>query len=343
MNFGGKGKGQAKPKNRVGLDIGNSAVKILEISTVSDKSKLVALGIKKIQDQSKESLANAIKNLTEESKVTSKNAIISISGSNVIVRFVLMPKMTDDELKSAIKFEAEKFIPFNINDCVLGFQTLRKEERENKLSVLLVAAKKGYIEERIALVESCGFSVSIVDVDSFALANSFTMNMPKPDPDKTYALLNIGAKVTSLSILKNGMIYLVRDMPTGSRDIDIAISKSLGVDAKAAEEIKLNPPAEKAEEAANCAKTVFNNLVDEMRLPFSYYENQFGKGVDDIYISGGGSALAGIEDMFQDAFGSKPIFWNPTQFLDTSSLGAGKDMLDKMNQTFAISAGLAIR
>ena len=131
-------------------------------------------------------------------------------------------------------------------------------------------------------------------------------------------------------------------MPVGSTDFDASLSKALGVDIKKAEELK-NIPGDKAGEVTNCTRKVFDKLVDEMRLPFSYYENQFGRGVDEIILSGGGAFLVGMSDMFQEAFGAKPILLDPFKFLDTSSENIDKGLLGKAGSSFAVAVGLALR
>lgn len=336
-------KSKTVSKAGVGLDIGSHTIKVLEISNIPEKPKLAAIGMKRITGQSKESTVDAIKQLAGQARISLKDINISVSGPAVIVRFITMPKMTKEDLSSAIRFEAEKFIPFNINDCITDFQILRKDDHENKLEILLVAVKKEYVEERIRLVEAAGFSVRVVDIDSFALANAFAMNFIKADPDRTSALINIGYSLSTLSIVKSGMPYLVRDMPIGARDFDSAIAKELAVDQGTAEAMRANPPQDKAKEIIDSARLVFNNLVDEMRLPFSYYENQCGKSIDEIYLSGGGTELTGLDEMFQEAFGAKPVRWNPLQSLDKSAAGLDREIVDKMNHSFAVSTGLALR
>src|SRR3989338_11039343 len=117
---------QGKIKNRIGLDIGSSAVKILEISGTQDKLALIGLGLKNISGLSNNEVANSMKELSLEAKIASKEVNISISGPSVIIRFISMPKMKESDLKSAIKFEAEKFIPFNINECIIDSQLLTR-------------------------------------------------------------------------------------------------------------------------------------------------------------------------------------------------------------------------
>jgi type IV pilus assembly protein PilM len=305
-------KPKGKKRSRVGLDIGTYSVKLVEISEAADKPVLAAIGSKKMLEQSKDAVKDTIKLLVEEAKISSKEVNIAVSGQPVVVRLVSMPKMTAEELKGAIKFEAEKFIPFNINDCIIDFQIVKKHDKDNKLDVLLAAVKKAYVEERLDMVSSAGLSVGVVDVDSFAIANAFLRNSPEASgPDKTFAILNIGAGLTNLTLLRDGAVCLVRDMQVGSTDLD--------------------------------TRKVFDKLVDEMRLPFSYYENQFGRGVDEIILSGGGVFLAGMSDMFQEAFGTKPILLDPFKFLDTSSEAIDKGLLEKTGSSFAVAVGLALR
>lgn len=342
INFDIRGKFQPKPKNRAGLDLGTYAIKMAEISYVSDNPTLTGLGFKKIKESSKEALAGSIKTLTEESKISVKDISISVSGSSVIVRFITMPRMKHDELKGAVRFEAEKFIPFNINDCTVDFQILKKDEKENKFDILLVAAKKDYIEERIKLVESCGFSVSVVDVDSFALMNSFLKNYPTLNPDKTVLLLNIGATLSNLTILKESTLCLVRDIAIGGNELNTSISKGLGVDIGSTEDIKLFPQ-EKMPDIITNIRPILNNLADEVRLSCSYYENQCGKNIDEIYISGGSSEAPGLDESFQEALGLKPVWWNPMQFLNIDSNAVDTNLVEKVKNSFAVAIGLALR
>lgn len=333
---------QARPKNKVGLDIGSFSVKMLEISGARERPILTGLGLKNISGLSKGEIANSIKDLAIEAKISSKEVNVSVSGPSVIIRFISMPRMKEDDLKSAIKFEAEKFIPFNINDCIIDSQILARDDRENKLNILLVAAKKDYINERIGLVEQAGLSVAIVDVAGFALVNSFLSNFRGLDPDKAFALLNIGSNITNLSIVRSGTIAFARDVSMGSGHFNAAIAKNLNISVESAEGLKISP-GEKAQDVITSIKPVMNTMLDDLKLSFGYYENQSGRGIDEIYISGGGACTIGLDETFEDALGSKPAIWNPLEFLDTGSVPKEKSEIDKIKNAFAISAGLAAR
>lgn len=342
MNFALKAKGPAEAKNRIGLDIGSYAVKMLEISGPPDRPALNGFGMKKIAGLSKDDAAAAIKSLADEIKSSQKEACISVSGPSVTVRFVSMPKMNEDELKNAMRFEAEKFIPFDMNDCVFDFQILKKapaegvspptsktktppsvqseglvkprDEGENKINILFVAAKKEHVAEKVELVKRAGFSVKLVDVDSLAIANAFAVNFPKLDPAKASALLNIGAKSTNLSITRGDMPYFVRDSDMGTSDFNEAASKNL-----------------------------LNNLLDDLKLSLSYYENQSGMSIDDIYISGGACGIAGLDEALENAFGAKPRRWNPLGFLDIVANRMPAGAIEGSKHHFAVAAGLALR
>ncbi|MDP2929255.1 MAG: type IV pilus assembly protein PilM [Candidatus Omnitrophota bacterium] len=342
MNFNFAKKSQSKSKNKVGLDIGSFSVKMVEIAASGENLSLVCLGTKRASIAVREPLIEAIKSLSSEIKITAKEVAISVSGPSVIVRFVSMPKMRDDELKSAIRFEAEKYIPFAINDCVIDYQILRKNEKDGKFEILLVAVKKDFVMSRISVVEDCGYSVSVVDVDTFAIANAFIKSLSQSSAGKTVALLNIGSTFTNVGIIRDQVLRFSRDIAIGGDDFNQVIAKSLGIDAKASEDVKLSPK-EHLQDMITCTKGVVNNLLEETRLSLSYYENQCGRGVDEICISGGSSGMPGMEALFQDAFESKPVFWDPLSFLDKSNSSLDTAFIEKAKSSFAVAAGLALR
>ena len=146
------------PGNRVCLDIGSCAIKILQASGPADKPVVTAIGSRGVIGVSGPGVSETLRSLSDEKKISAKDAYISLSGPSVIVRFISLPKMDEAALKGAIRYEAEKFIPYDISDCIVDYQTLRKDDKENKLNILLVAAKKEFVHERIRLVENAGFA-----------------------------------------------------------------------------------------------------------------------------------------------------------------------------------------
>jgi type IV pilus assembly protein PilM len=334
---------RGKSRNRVGLDIGSHSVKIAELSGTSDKLTVVSFGARKISGLSKDAVAASVKSLANETGVSSREAVISVSGPSLIVRLISMPKMTDDELAGAVRFEAEKFIPFDINDCILDFHILNKASKEkNDSDILLAAAKKEHVLQKIRTVESAGFAVKAVDADIFAVMNSFLNNYTPSEQSKTAALLNVGASSTALSILSGKMPVFVREIPSGGSDMSAAIAKNIGLSQDLAEELKL-APKDRSEDVAVSVRPVVTKLLDEIKLSFGYYENQSGRGIDEIYVSGGGALMAGLENSFQEAFGSKPIYWDPFRSLEKTPSGADNKSADAVNGSYAVAMGLALR
>lgn len=331
---------KARPKKGLGLDIGSFAVKAVELSS-TDKAVISAFGVKNISKLSRQEAAGSIKELLEASGITSKSAVISVSGSSVIERFITLPKMDEEALKGAIKFEAEKFIPFDINESVLDHKIIGKDERENKINVLLVAVKRDYLANRIKLAEESGLTVSAVDVDVLASSNAFLKFVNNP-PDKTAAVLNIGASLTNISILRGNNIYFARDLAVGGNDFNSAISKALGLDETAAEELKVSP-GDKIQDVTGCVKPVLNTLLDDVKMSFSYYENQTGKEIDEVYVSGGSANIAGLAEAFQENLGAAPSIFNPMHFAEVGLPGSDKGPLEKTGGLFSVAVGLALR
>jgi len=335
-------KQHGKNRNRIGLDIGSSYIKMVEISGDPASPVLTSFGFKNVFGMSRQEASDSLKEIFSQSGAVISGGInISLSGPSLIVRFIVMPNMDKDTLRNAIKFEAEKYIPFDVNDCIIDFQILSKDEKDKKLNVLFVAVKKDFVKDKIRLVEDAGFTVGLVDADNFAITNSFIRNFPAPEKGKTFAVLNIGATTTNLAIVRDGVLCFVRDMAVGGNNINAEIIKKLAIEKKAAEEIKLDPK-DKLVDVISCAKVVISGLFDEVKMSFGYYENQTGKSVDEVYLTGGSSSILGLAEIFQDTFGANLSSWDPMAFL---SMGQGIDIkkLKELKHYFAVATGLALR
>lgn len=336
-------KKSSKYRNKASLDIGAFSIKMTEISGPPEKPSLVTFGSRKIKGVGTDSLPSQIKGLAEEIKLSVKDINISLSGSSVVSRVISMPDMADDELRSAIRFEVEKFIPFDINDCLLDHYVQSKgpKDKGNK-DVLLAAAKRDSVIARVKAVEEAGFTVNIVDVDCFAMTNAFVRNFQQPEQSKTIALLNIGFSHTNLLIIRDGLVSFVRDLSIGSASFSDAVLKKCGVDIEAADWSK-NIAPEKSADVAACSKLVLSALLDEIKMSFGYYENQSGRSIDLIYVAGGGAEFAGMLDAFNETVGIKPEKWNPFQFMDIDPSVVNIDAIAKNSGSYAVAVGLAIR
>ncbi len=298
-------KGLDKTKHKVGLDIGTSSVKAAALAHQRQGFELAAFAVEPFEgERSKEKVGGALRRAFERLNIKEKKVVISVAGHSVVVRQVLFPKMSEGELKSAIRYEAEKHIPFNISEVYLDVQVVDKKAEDNKMKVLIVAAKKELIGERLNYLKEAGLEAEAIDCDSIALTNAFIFNNPKLGKDKTVALINIGASMTNVCILKDEVLNFVRDIDIGSEGLE--------------------------------------NLEAQIRSSFDYYENQFGKGIDGIYLSGGGSKKEGLSSCLSQAFGIEASAWDPTKNLTISQKVLMQQLKDVSSQ-LAVCIGLAMR
>lgn len=332
-----------RSKIRVGLDIGTSSIKVLMLSPLKvNEYEVTAFAVERILGEKKKTdIVDAIKRALKSANIKSKEVITSVGGQSVVVRQVVFPKMTAEEVKSAIKFEAEKYIPFNINEVYLDAQIIDDKGADNNIKVILVAAKKDLVDEHISCLKEVGLRPKIIDTDSIAIVNSFLFNYPGEGKVKTLALVNIGARLTNICMLKDELLIFVREIPIGGQDLTDSIKSAMNLDDEAAEKMKWEP-AEKLEEVNSAIKTALENLENQIRLSFDYYENQFGKGIDRIYLCGGASQQVELDRHLVQALGIEVSFWQPTKALKVSPK-VSQESLKKSSSQLAVCVGLALR
>jgi len=331
----------AKKEIRVGLDIGTRFIKVLELSVEGNTRRLTKLRSAEINTPlNRESASKALKTLLEEVRPSTKELRISLSAPSAIVRFIGMPRMKEDDLKSSLRFEAEKYIPFNIKEVVIDASILDYPTEDKKqMRVLFAAAKRDIVDLRIAELKELGFSVSIIDIDSFACLNAFSYSFGNLNESVSTALLNIGYTQTNLIILRGAQPFFTRDIQVGARDMSAMISKKMQISTEESDRLLLEP-GQRGAEAYEISKSVLNTLIDELRLSFGYYENQHGTSINEIYLSGGASGLNNILKHFEENLEAKTAPWNP---LEKFEFDRDVKPLDQTQSQYAVSAGLVIR
>ncbi|MBN1353893.1 MAG: type IV pilus assembly protein PilM [Candidatus Omnitrophica bacterium] len=338
-----KKRGRRKKESHVGIDIGTRFIKALDVSSDGETQLLNAVHSAEIEPPcNASSIKYTLKSLLENFKPSTKNVTISLSAPSAMVRFINMPKMSIDDLRNSLKFEAEKYIPFSINDVLIDVVVLEEpSDGKGYMRVLLAAAKKDAVNSRIAMFEELGLTVSVIDIDFFACFNAFYNSSGKEVDGKNVALLNIGHTQTNVVMSKGNQPYFTRDIQIGGRDMLQAVSKELQIDNRQSETL-VSDPKEKSAEVFEICKSVLNNLADELRLSFGYYENQSGGNIHNIYLSGGAVTLHGIDDFMQESLGIKPVIWDPfAKFKMGQEVDA--KLIESDRARFAICAGLALR
>ena len=319
-----------KQQLSVGIDIGSAFIKAVAINKSKTVPELTAFAHE----------IGSIKKAMAKLELSDISVNTSISGPSTIVRIVEMPKMTEKELKNAVRFEAEKYIPYKLDEVVTDCVKI-EDLASGRINVLLIAAKKSQVNNRIKLLSDAGLSTGVVDIDSFAVMNAFLNSQEKKDEDTTCALINIGAKTTNVSIVKGNRSYLVRDIQIAGNDITQAISEKMNLKKEEAEALKINP-AERKNEIIPIVKGIFFTLLNEVRFSFDFYENHYGKNVQKVYVSGGTTRLEAINTFLTDVFSEDIIFWDP---FNNVKLGAkiDKAALEPVKSSFAVAVGLGLR
>jgi len=332
-----------KEESRFGLDIGTRFIKAVEIASSSDKMRLLKFHVSEIASPATpEKVDQTLKSLLEKLKPSTKEVRIALSAPHAIVRFINLPRMKEEDLKNSLKYEAEKYLPFNVNEVITDVVILEDTlEDKKQMRVLLAAAKKDIVDSRMTLMKNNNLTPIMIDIDSFACFNVFC-NVQGPTTEaKGTALLNIGYTQTNVIILSQGKAFFTRDIQIGGKNIVKAVAQQLNVEEKIADNL-LQDPKEKAAEVLEASKTILSTLMDELRLSFGYYENQYGAAISEIYVSGGLAKLNGLAEQMEESFGAKPILWDPFKKFELAQ-DINKDALEAAKPMLAVSAGLTIR
>lgn len=329
-------------REHIGVDIGFHSVKVAELSREKDIFKIINIGYAAVKRPNvTESIAEAVKEASAMAKVPEGSDVaIAVPSLAVVVRFIELPRMTQDELKNAIVFEAEKYIPFGINEVVIDHQLLIPHIGDNKMLVLLIAAKKDIVNERMELITQAGLSARLLDVSSLAGVNSFLASAGR-NTNEISAVINIGAKATDINIVSENVLYFTRSVQIGGDEITKLLAESFSLSAKDAEELKINPK-DKAAEVAEKVKTILNAIIDEIHLSFSYYENQSGRNIEKVYLGGGVAASANVCELMKENLDIDAVLWDPAGSMASGSLTDGK-LLDSMRYQMGTAIGLALR
>lgn len=322
----------------VGIDIGSYSIKLIELQEKKGQLELIRCVSNSIRD---EDIKSSLKDLIGLEKISLKRVNLSLSGPAVIVRYVDMPSMKKEELRSAIRFEVEKYIPFDIKDAIVDCAVLDRSPAGSANRILLVAAKREKVNNYIELFKEFGININAIDVDGQAMLTAFLRIGLEKKQEYTYAMLNIGAKFSNMNIIVKAYPYFTRDIFWGGMDITNRIKDTDAISLEEAEALKRNP-GEKREDVSHIIMPTLEKLTSEIRMSFDYFESQFGKNIERLYISGGGSYLFNIKDFLRDSLGVETVMWNPFEGIRLSEEAQVKGIENSASQ-FAVAVGLALR
>jgi type IV pilus assembly protein PilM len=336
----------------VGLDIGSHAIKVCQLKRTSSGYAIISLGSTVLPEGAVEDgtlnepeiVSKAISDLLQNLKIKNKKIGFSISGYSVIVKKVNLAVMEDAQLEEHIMAEAEQYIPFDIDDVYLDFQDLKTGLKEtDRTDVMLVAAKKEIVDDYLDMLRSLNLSPVIVDVDGFALENTYEYNYQK---EENVALVDIGASKMSINILSQGISVVARDIIVGSRQITDQIQNVFDIEFEEAEALKLGSvqDEDKREEIEKIFSTTCTQWILEIKKAIDlYHSNHSEQPLKKLILSGGGAKVSGLIDFLAQETGLEVERFNPFLNMDSNSKKIDPDYLKNIGPEMAIATGIAIR
>ena len=339
----------------IGLDIGSSSIKVIQLKDNDGSYTLSRFGVIPLAPEmivegtimDSVRCGEVLQNLIKDQSISTKDAVISLSGHSVIVKRVSLPQMTEDELAESIKWEAEQYIPFDINDVNMDFQILSTfvdPEGKPQMNVLLAAVKKDKLTEYTSLVIEAGLRPVIVDIDSFALENMYGINYEVRE-DETVALINIGASLANINILKGGMFAFTRDVSIGGNRYTESIQKELSISYEDAERVKKGESVEGVDPLAldSVIENVSSEIASEITRSFGYFKTASGnESIDKIMLSGGSSKIKNLNSFLQERLEIPVEIANPFRKIEIPS-EFDSDYIRDITPIAAVAVGLGIR
>jgi type IV pilus assembly protein PilM len=341
-------------KDVIGIDIGSSSVKMVQLRESKGVYHLVNFGISPLSPEAivdnsimdSGAVADAIRGLVESHNIKTKSVATSISGHSVIIRKILLPIMTEEEMESSIQWEAEQYIPFDISEVNIDFQIIGPDNRDpSQMAVILVAAKKDFVNDYLAVFKECGLTPVVMDIDCFAIENIFELNYGFND-DEVVALINMGASAMNINILKNGTSVFTRDIQAGGNSFNEEIQKRFGMSTNEAEQLKLGlggkdiNPAQVAEVISDATE----NLTQEVQRSLDFFSaTSSDEKVQKIYIAGGVANAPQIKGALEQRLGVPVEILDPFQQIVINGKDFDLEYIRAIGPQFCVATGLAMR
>ncbi|MCK6589842.1 MAG: pilus assembly protein PilM, partial [Polyangiaceae bacterium] len=293
--------------NLVGVDIGSSSIKVCQLKeTRKGGFGLVRLGFVPLPAQtivdghvmSAQAVVEGLGRAFEAAKIRQREVAISISGQAVIIRKITVPLMTNEELDNQIHWEAEQHIPFDIKDVHIDYEVLRRRPETGQMDIVLVAAKREEINDYMQIAKTAKLRPLVIDIDAFTVQNLFELSRGLP-PDQTFAIINVGASLTSINIISRGMSAFTRDIANGGNYITEQIQRQLGVSFDKAEQYKCSSvtagPGAVPSQVFQIIDMVCESIAAEIQRSLDFFLATSGEQeMHRIYLTGGSSVLPAL-------------------------------------------------
>jgi type IV pilus assembly protein PilM len=341
-------------KEIIGLDIGSSSIKLAHLKMVGAECRLRKFGVVPlpadaivdgaIMDHA--SVIEGIKTALRELKVHEKEVITSLSGHSVIIKKVVLPTTTPEELEESIQWEVEQYIPFDIKDVKIDFQVIGPlKEDPSKMDVLLVAVKSDLVNDYISVVKDAGLTPTVVDIDSIAAGNAFEFCHPVSE-EQVPMVVNVGASFMNINILHGGVPLFTRDVPMGGGIYTSEIQKQLAVSFETAEELKTGKKeaGDRADRLTEIMRTVSNILSTEAQRSYNFFSATYpDRLVTKVYLTGGAAKSQFLKELLAEKIGVEVELFDPLQGLVVEERTVDPAVAAQYSTAATVAVGLALR
>ena len=361
-----KAMSAAKKNILVGLDIGSHSIKVVEIGYSkrgrvlrnfgmigTPKDAIVEGSVKNVEE-----VSTAIRSLFRNLKVKNKNVAVSLSGHSVIAKKIVLDKMEESEIEKAIKTEAEKYIPYGINEVNLDYTVLDSEtpmgdspdekadsESSDQMDVLLVAGKNDVIDEYVKLVRAANLNPGVVDIDVFAIQNAAEISLDNPEGN--YAIITVGASELGINTIHSGLSVFSRDSSYGGAQITKAIMSEFDVPFEEAESMKLGGVDLDDNKIEAIEKIIANAVlkwISEIKHALDFVANTYpDEAIEKIFVSGGSCEIPGFQDHLEQEANIPVTALNPFKHIVTDNKRFDPNYLQYIAPQAGIAVGLALR
>jgi type IV pilus assembly protein PilM len=346
----------AKSKLTVGLDIGSSSVKLVQLKEKRGGFVLEAFGSAPLPPEAivdgalmnSAAIVAAIQEVVAQQKVKAKEVAIGVRGHSVIIKKIAMPRMSQEELDESIQWEAEQYIPFDVKDVNIDTQILTPEgDAAGQMDVLLVAAKKDLINDYAAVCAEAGLTATVVDVDAFAVQNAYEANYDL-GAGETVVLINVGAAVTNINVISRGITTFTRDVTMGGNAFTEEIQKQLNISYDEAEALKVGGQGETDAVVPQEVERVIQGVADQMggeiqrSLDF-YAATAADARIGRVYLSGGTARIPALFKVIEARAGVPVEILNPLKNIEIDNRKFDPATLLAAAPAAAVAVGLALR
>jgi type IV pilus assembly protein PilM len=337
-----------RSKVTAGLDIGSGLIKLVVVDHSKPDPEIVQVATSPLvpdaivdgEVMDPVLVAETIRLLVQSVGLKTKQVVAAGRGHDVIIKRIQMDRMSREDAREVIRWEAEQHVPFDMENVQLDFQILDPDATGAQMSVLLVAAKRELIDNRMNLLADAGLVPAVIDVDAFALYNAFERSYPDA-VDGLVALVNIGHETTNLNLLENGVPVLVRDISFGSRKVREALQRDRGLTAEQAEDLvqgRRNEPA---------LRSLLDEKVEELAVGIeraaAFIIAQSGGSIARVFVCGGGARIPGLVQALGDRLGIRTEVANPLERITVRPEVSLSDSLDTISPMLMLTVGLALR